>query len=121
MEPIESYRAGVDKLVDGATEDYGLVMEGSSADYEKHRHCHLYTVGNFQDRMYAVGLPKGEPAETVRTLWVVIACTSNVGRANCLVAIFLRGCKKFCRHEGQELLPRSRREEHTHTKAAPDR
>jgi hypothetical protein len=49
----------VEKLSDAETSNVGIVMEGSAADFLKPRHCGFYTVGQLDERHYALAFPKG--------------------------------------------------------------
>ena len=58
---IESQLDGVERLEDPEvdTSNLGLIMEGSAADFLKARHCGFYTVGQLDERSYALAFPKG--------------------------------------------------------------
>ena len=58
---INTQLEGIEKLDDMEAEasNVGLIMEGSTADFIKPRHCGFYTVGQLDERSYALAFPKG--------------------------------------------------------------
>jgi len=50
---------GVRELEESQEANFGLVMEGTSAEYMLHDRCDFYTVGSLATRFYSFGLPKG--------------------------------------------------------------
>ena len=51
---------GVRELEESQEANFGLVMEGTSAEYMLHDRCDFYTVGSLATRFYSFGLPKGK-------------------------------------------------------------
>jgi hypothetical protein len=51
---------GIERLNDPDVSNLGIVMEGSAADFIKPRHCGFYTVGQLDERHYALAFPKGD-------------------------------------------------------------
>lgn len=58
---INTQLEGVEKLDDPEADvsNVGLLMEGSAADFLKPRHCGFYSVGQLDERSYALAFPKG--------------------------------------------------------------
>jgi hypothetical protein len=56
---IESHIDGVAQLSDDEVSNVGIVMEGSAADFLKPRHCGFYSVGQLDERHYALAFNKG--------------------------------------------------------------
>ncbi len=64
---INSQMEGVERLSDVDVTNVGIVMEGSTADFVKTRHCGFYTVGQLDERHYALAFPKG-----LKDIWMIL-------------------------------------------------